>query len=97
MSKACTKGTPAVSMVANCRLKTAMSLVTIFFLPAANSGFGFFLILTTRIPWRRSSARAISSLREDNSPFRRAPLRSAPSQTNKMAAASSFAMAINPA
>ena len=69
-------------MVANWRLKTQMSLVVIFFLPAPNSGLGFFLTLRGLIPWRRSVALISASEVPDISPLTFLPWRSIPSHWN---------------
>jgi len=67
-------------MVAICLEKTAISFVLIDFLALEKRSFGFFFMPIIRVPWRRSSARAIVSLIADISPLITLPLLSLPFQ-----------------
>ncbi len=97
ISKACTSGMPAASMVASWRLKTAMSSGLI--LPPPLKSWRSFFTLTAITPWRRSSAWTSFSLTASVRPLSRLPLRSVPSQTQGnsfFASAAACAMSARP-
>ena len=77
ISKACSKGTPAFIMVANWRVKMAMSLGLIRF-PAR---MRLFLILVGKTPWRRNVACTWFSPTARISPRTGLPWRSLPSHS----------------
>jgi hypothetical protein len=80
MSKACTSGMPACSMVASCRLKIAMSSVRIL-LRFWNSALSRRIWVGTR-PWRRRVARTAASLTATTEPFSKVPFWSLPCHLN---------------
>src|SRR4051812_1847954 len=78
ISKDCTSGIPAASMVASWRLNTAMS--SGLTLPPALNACDCFLILLTAMPWRRSSERNAPSSGARLLPLTRLPFLSMPDQ-----------------
>ena len=81
ISIACTIGMPDFIMVANCRLKKAMSLGWIGLPALPNSGLGLGLTTMGVMPKRRSSARSKFTFLDCCSPFILTPRLSLPSQT----------------
>ena len=81
MSKLCTSGTPALSIVASCRVNTAISAGLIGLPWPPNSGLDFFLTFFGWMPWRRSWALAMAGVAARISPVLLRPDLSMPFQT----------------
>ena len=81
MSKLCTSGTPALSMVASWRVKMAISAGLIGLPCPPNSGLAFFFTFLGCMPWRRNCALAMAVLAARISPVLLRPDLSVPFQT----------------
>src|SRR5688500_15536260 len=84
ISREFTIGTPDFIMVANCRLKIAISLGVIALPLPPNNGLGLAFTTLGVMPWRRSSARTMLAVLAVCSPFMVTPRLSLPSQTNSV-------------
>ena len=80
MSKLCTSGTPALSIVASCRVKIAISAGLMALPLPPNNGLGFLRTLLGLMPCWRNCALAMAWLIAVISPLPGRPLLSVPLQ-----------------